>query len=109
MLFIETGGLPGRINDVLDQLMRAPSSAGSQQDEKISKGLPRNWLIAIAGIVSIVLVYSFFSGVNEESPNKVIAKKISIAEPTVKELNETSEVAEQAVVQGLTVKPQREK
>ncbi|HIL92789.1 MAG TPA: DamX-like protein [Cycloclasticus sp.] len=106
VLFIETGGLPGRINDVLDQLMRAPSSAGSQQDEKISKGLPRNWLIAIAGIVSIVLVYSFFSGVNEESPNKVIAKKISIAEPTVKELNETSEVAEQAVVQGLTVKPQ---
>ncbi|MEO1889999.1 MAG: SPOR domain-containing protein [Cycloclasticus sp.] len=107
VLFIETGGLPGRINDVLEQLMHAPSIAGSQQDKKTSKGLPQNWLIAIAGIVSLVLAYSLLSGGDEEFPNKVIAKKISIAEAAVKEENTTSEVEDQALVQGLTVKPQK--
>ncbi|HIG79201.1 MAG TPA: hypothetical protein EYQ47_04260 [Cycloclasticus sp.] len=85
MLFIETGGLPGRINDVLDQMLHVPLSADLQQ-EKTSKGVPISWIIAIAGVVATVLAYSFFSDAEERLSSNVIAKKEGITEPRAKEL-----------------------
>lgn len=93
VLFIETGGVPGRINDVLDQMLHVSLSADLQQ-EKTSKGVPISWIIAIAGIVAIVLAYSFSSDAEDRLSSNVIAKKEGITEPRAKEINETSIVQE---------------
>jgi DamX protein len=53
VLFIETGGLPGRINDVLEQMLNQVTSGGLK---KVANGLPIMWLVGAAMLLTGALL-----------------------------------------------------
>ena len=56
VLFIETGGLPGRINDVLGQV---PNKPGIGAQQKTASRLPMRWLLGLAVLVTSALIVIF--------------------------------------------------
>lgn len=105
VLFIETGGLPGRINDVLEQI---PNQVASDGSKKAANGLPIMWLVGAAMLLTGALLVVLYpekesgsietvaqskGGYNEERPvdslalDEVIKLPIKIkAEPAKKNL-----------------------
>jgi len=60
VLFIETGGLPGRINDVLAQMSNNPIISESK---KTVSRLPMMWLLSLAVLViSVLMIIFLYSG-----------------------------------------------
>ena len=69
VLFIETGGLPGRINDALEQMVDVKSHSGKQA---VVRSVP---LVRVVGAVLIVMLALFF-GLYSEEKTEPLAKKI---------------------------------
>ena len=60
VLFIETGGLPGRINDVLEQMSHQPKAIDDKARQQV-KPLPYIGLASMAILVTVILIYFFVS------------------------------------------------
>lgn len=63
VLFIETGGLPGRINDVLEQL--DDSAVKDERLQSVNR-LPLIRLIGVAALVTVVLLFSLYLRTGDE-------------------------------------------
>ncbi|MDX2426471.1 MAG: SPOR domain-containing protein [Cycloclasticus sp.] len=68
VLFIETGGLPGRINDALDQL--AQVTVGDVEKKSPVKGLSAKWTVVALLIIATLIIFSLFPRGDEELVNK---------------------------------------
>jgi DamX protein len=72
VLFIETGGLPGRINDVLDQMLMAPESGRIKpKKEKPARLL---WILGAAGVLMLTALFSLFLDSDESSVHEKVKK-----------------------------------
>lgn len=98
VLFIETGGLPGRINDVLEQMGDLTINNGRPEQ---AKSLPVIWLVGIAVLVMVVLIFSLYPKAdNERIAPTVLQDELPIErkiEATVK-LPHQLDVVEQQVI-----------
>ncbi|ORU92251.1 MAG: hypothetical protein A6F70_02290 [Cycloclasticus sp. symbiont of Bathymodiolus heckerae] len=115
VLFIETGGLPGRINDALSQMIHLPSKQSEKPEE--TKPFPLLWAVGMAFVV-VVLVLSLFSGSEEkvtgnvvekirlESPAEVVVKASEHKPPVVKQSVRVEKKSDFALVN--VVQPQVE-
>jgi len=58
VLFIETGGLPGRINDVLDQM--AQGTVGDVEKKSMDNGLSAKWIVTALIIIATLIIFDLF-------------------------------------------------
>ena len=71
VLFIETGGLPGRINDVLAQMSKKPIT---RESKKTASRLPMMWLLSLTVLVTSALMVIFLYPEEEQRTREPIAQ-----------------------------------
>jgi len=88
VLFIETGGLPGRINDVLEQM---GNQSVKNERSKPVKSLPFVGLISVVVLVIVILVFNLYPKTGSESATStvlqgeqsIVKKTQSLVSPSV--------------------------
>ncbi|WP_315982331.1 hypothetical protein [Aliamphritea spongicola] len=76
-LFIISGGLPGGLNQAVENLFRA----GEISQEKTSRGLPRLHLVSIATVLIGVLLISLWQYWPEEQQNDDVRERVQLELP----------------------------
>lgn len=102
VLFLETGGLPGRINDVLDQMGRTPVKQSTAADKP--KQFPLLW-VSVAVMAVVVLAWGFLSTYEDNDRLDVEVEK---KEQVVKKIATPKSVVERLDTQyiaGVELKP----
>lgn len=74
ILFIETGGLPGRINDVLEQMSHQPKAIDDKAPQQV-KLLPYIGLASMAILVTVILIYFLYPIGDDKAPPSALIKK----------------------------------
>ncbi len=85
ILFIETGGLPGRINDVLEQMSHQPKAIDDKAPQQV-KLLPYIGLASMAILVTVMLIYFLYPIEDDQALSPAIIKKAA-SEKKIKRLD----------------------
>lgn len=86
VLFIETGGLPGRINDALDQM--AQVTVGDVEKKSPFNGLSAKWIVVALLIIATLVIFDLFPRGDEEPANKNRAAEMNKPATIIKSEND---------------------
>ncbi len=87
-LFVISGGLPGGLNQAVENLFRA----GEISQEKSARGLPRMHLISIATVLIGVLLISLWQYWPEEQPGEDVRERVQLELPVTPEAKEAATI-----------------
>lgn len=88
-LFIISGGLPGGLNQAVENLFRA----GEISQEKVSRGLPRVHLVSIAAVLIGVLLISLWQYWPEEQQSDDVRERVQLELPVTPAEKEAATIA----------------